>query len=79
MRERRRPEPAGHATDLHHVGHHEVRRMCFDGVLHVQGSPPVFPTLDRGLRFARHERVADVVVSQCRFFDPGETFLVEDP
>ena len=39
--------PSTHTTDLHHVGHHEVRGLSINGMLHVQRAAPVLAALDR--------------------------------
>src|SRR6185312_8981104 len=44
--ERRRAQPSGHATDLHHVRHDEVGRTVLNRRPHVMRTPPVLAALD---------------------------------
>ena len=49
-----RTKPTRHAAYLHDVGHHEIRCLRVNSVLHVERPPPVFAALDRSACLARN-------------------------
>jgi len=49
-----------------------------NGMLHVQGSPPIFPALDRGFCFTRYQFMTSEILGQRRFFNPSQAFIVKE-
>ena len=65
--------PTSYSANLHHIRHHKVGCVRFDGVLHVQCSPPVLSALNWSPCFARDERVPGVVVGDFTRLTPVTT------
>src|SRR5215207_3183585 len=76
--QRGRPQPAGHAPDLHGVGHPVVAGAGLKALLQVVGAPPVLADADGGPGLLGDPGVALKVIGAGRLFDPPEPLLVED-
>ena len=79
LRERGRAHPAGHAADLHDVGHREPAGTRRDAARHVVRSPPVLAELQRRAHRKSELRMAGVVVGTQRLLDPVEALRRRRP
>src|SRR5579884_1094836 len=76
-RQRAPTQPACHATDLHHIRHHQIRGPGGEAFGHIRQSPPVLAELNERSRLLTKMCVSSIIVSACWLLEPDESFLIQ--